>query len=267
MSPRAFPLYSGKHGLPAVPHPAEHAARVRTRQPGATLKHFAGIILVYQGHVMEHACRRYRTRPLTRWVRGDLRTFDHHGHTIGLCGGFGIGAPAASLVLEQLIALGATRFVTVGTAAALHPDLLPGALVVCREALRDEGVSHHYLPPAAFIRPSPDLTDHLVRTTRAIRAPVRSGATWTTDAPYRETEAEVTQYGASGVLTADMEAAAVFAVASYRAAHAAAVFTVADTLVNRSPYNPQVTRRALHAALPAAVTAVIAASRTSSRAQ
>ncbi|MBB4781846.1 nucleoside phosphorylase [Streptomyces rapamycinicus] len=267
MSPTAFPLHPGKHELPAVPDPAEHAARVRARHPGATLKHFAGIVIVYQAHVMEYADRCYRPRLLNEWIRGDLRMFDHHGHAFGLCGGFGVGAPAAALVLEQLITLGATRFITVGTAAALSPDLLPGTLVVCREALRDEGVSRHYLPPTASIRPSPDLTDHLVRTIRATRVPARSGPTWTTDAPYRETEAEVAQYGASGVLTADMEAAAVFAVAAYRAVHAAAVFAVADTLVNRRPHDTQTTQRALRAALPAAFSALLAASTAPHRGQ
>lgn len=250
-----------------MPDPAEHAARVRARHPGATLKHFVGIVIVYQTQVMEYAHKRYRPRPLNRWIRGDLRMFDHHGHTFGLCGGFGVGAPAAALILEQLITLGATRFVTVGTAAALSPDLLPGTLVVCREALRDEGVSRHYLPPTASIRPSSSLTDHLVRTIRTIRTPARSGPTWTTDAPYRETEAEVANYGALGVLTADMEAAAVFAVAAYRAVHAAAVFAVADTLVNRRPHDTQATQGALRAALPAAFTALLAASTAPRRAQ
>ncbi|MEU9790013.1 hypothetical protein AB0E27_05215 [Streptomyces sparsogenes] len=84
-----------------------------------------------------------------------------------MCGGFGLGAPVAALVPEQLGALGATRVITVGTAASLQRELRAGEIVVCDRALRDEGVSHHYLGPAPYAMPSSDLTDHLARILRA----------------------------------------------------------------------------------------------------
>jgi uridine phosphorylase len=70
------------------------------------------------------------------------------GGRVGLIGRFGIGAPAATAVLEQLAALGTTAMISVGTAGSLQRDLVPGDLVLCEAAVRDEGVSHHYLPPA-----------------------------------------------------------------------------------------------------------------------
>ncbi|GLF97372.1 nucleoside phosphorylase [Streptomyces yaizuensis] len=243
-----------------MPDPAEHAAYIREREPAATLEDLDGVIMVYQRHMVEHAVSHQVARRLD-WVRADLHVLEHQGSKVGICGGFGPGAPAAALVLEQLIALGTRRVITVGTAASLRTDLYPGDLVVCDSALRDEGVSHHYLPPQARIRPSPDLTDRLVESLRALDVPVRRGPGWTTDAPYRETAAEIAGYGSLGVLTADMEAAGVFAVAEYRGIEAAAVFAVADALIGRRPrLDHPGTRNALHTALEAALGAFCTAS-------
>ncbi|MEU7240410.1 nucleoside phosphorylase [Streptomyces sparsogenes] len=262
----AFPLYPGKYALPAVPDPSEHAAYVRLREPAATLADLDGVVLTYQQHVMHYACSRYWNRQLEGWVRGELRVLEYRSRILGICGGFGLGAPMAALVLEQLGALGATRVITVGTAASLQRELRAGEIVVCDRALRDEGVSHHYLGPAPYAMPSSDLTDHLARILRARTTEVRRGAGWSTDAPYRETAAEVAHYGAADVLTADMEAAAVFAVAEHRNIDAAAVFAVADSLVDRrARQNSPVTRNALHVALEAALVALGDTARASQR--
>ncbi|WP_446040138.1 nucleoside phosphorylase [Streptomyces sp. SID1121] len=231
-----FPLHPGKHHLPAVTDPGEHAAYVRTRTLGATLAGLDAVVLIYQRTLLTHITTHYATRPLEGWVRGDLHVLDNgSGRRIGACGGFGPGAPAAALIVEQLIALGTRRIITLGTAAALHPDLGPGDAVLGDSALRDEGLSHHYLPPGRTARPSAGLTGHLARTLRARGIAVRRGPVWSTDAPYRETAAEVARYAAEGILLADMEAAAVFAVAEHRNVQAAALFTVADSLVDRRP--------------------------------
>lgn len=160
--------------------------------------------------------------------------------------------------------LGANRVVTVGTAASLRADLHTGDLVVCDSALRDEGVSHHYLAPGSYVTPSQSLTDHLVQSLHAQDVAVRRGVGWSTDAPYRETAAEVGRYGSVGVLTADMEAAAVFAVAEHRGIDAAAVFAVADSLADRRPRRDSLdTRGALQSALDAALIALSTAARAS----
>ncbi|AEM88976.1 nucleoside phosphorylase [Streptomyces violaceusniger] len=245
MTEAPFPLYPGKHDLPSVPDPAEHAAYVRARYPAATLGHCAGAVLVYQPRLMNHIRSRYRPLQRQGWIRGDLRILNRTGRKIAVCGDFGLGAPAAALVLEQLIALGVRRIVTVGTAASLQPHLNPGDLVVCDSALRDEGVSRHYLPPSPSITPPGELT---ARLTKALRdqdhVMVHQGPGWTTDAPYRETRAEIEQYAATGVMTADMEAAAVFAVTAHRRVEAAALFAVADSLTRRTPRRDQASVRA-----------------------
>ena len=58
------------------------------------------------------------------------------------------------------------------------------------------------------------------------------------DTPYRETIAEVRQYQQEGVMTVEMEAAALFAVAQYRGVDLAAAFVISDSLAELV-WNPQ----------------------------
>ena len=57
--------------------------------------------------------------------------------------------------MEELVALGCRRFVSIGTAGSLQPDLAVGDLLVCDRAIRDEGTSYHYQPAARYSYPSP----------------------------------------------------------------------------------------------------------------
>ncbi|MFC5720857.1 nucleoside phosphorylase [Streptomyces gamaensis] len=255
----SFPLFGGKHALPAATDPGEHAAYLRTREPDASLDHLGGVVLVYQRSLLRDVLAAEKASLLDGWVRGDLWLVQHDGRWVGVCGGFGPGAPAAALVLEQLVSLGVAHVITVGTAGALQPDLHAGDLVVCTRALRDEGLSRHYLAPARYARPSTALTDHLVRTLQTTGLAVRQGPGWSTDAPYRETHGEVLLYSSDGILTADMEAAGVFAVAEHRGVNAAALFVVADSLLDRRPRQDSPdTRTSLLTAARASLTALAA---------
>jgi purine-nucleoside phosphorylase len=57
------------------------------------------------------------------------------------------------------------------------------------------------------------------------------------DAPYRETGSEVRQYRKEGVLTVEMEAAALFAAGKCRGAQVASLFSVSD-LLSKLPWKP-----------------------------
>jgi uridine phosphorylase len=153
------------------------------------------------------------------------------GTDLGFVSGFGIGAPAAAMVLEELVELGATRFVSLGFAGALSNDLDFDDVVVCSKALRDEGVSHHYLAPARYSFPSPTLSAHLLRALSVGGERVSEGPSWTIDAIFRETIAEATAYCDEGILTVEMEAAALFAVGEVLGVEVAAIFTISDHLL------------------------------------
>ena len=118
----------------------------------------------------------------------------------------------------------------VEAAGGLLESQQPGDLVVCDRALRDEGTSYHYLPPADYSRPDPGLTWEMAAALENLGYAHEVGGTWTTDAPLRETLAEVEQHRAAGILTVEMEAAALFAAAETLGVACAAAFTIADSL-------------------------------------
>ncbi len=101
-----------------------------------------------------------------------------------------------------------SSFVSVGTAGSLQRDLDIGDLVLCEAAIRDEGVSHHYLPPAKLATAAAPLNAALGAAMKQAGLRFRAGTSWTIDTPYRETVAEARQYQAEGVLCVEMEAAA-----------------------------------------------------------
>ncbi len=144
-----------------------------------------------------------------------------------------VGAPALAIHVEEMVDRGARRIVSVGYAGALSPRLAPGESVLCSRALRDEGTSYHYARTARFARPPGSLTRELARGLRVRGLALRSGPSWTVDAIYRETRREARSYAQEGILTVEMEASALFAVARYRGIEAAAVFTVSDHLYPR----------------------------------
>jgi purine-nucleoside phosphorylase len=61
-----------------------------------------------------------------------------------------------------------------------------------------------------------------------------TGTSWTTDAPYRETLAELKHYRDEGVLTVEMEAAAIFTIAKYLNIEAGAILTISDYLTEEN---------------------------------
>ncbi len=202
-----------------------------------------GVVFCYDGGLFR---RILDSEPTTRVWR-DLYSVDRTDGRVGVVGGFGIGAPAAAARLEEVIALGATRVLSIGTAGGLQHDLAIGDLVLCDRAVRDEGVSHHYLPPERWARPDPALTDQLGAALRAGgHQPVVGGA-WTIDTPYRETPAEIAHYRDDGVLCVEMEAAALFSVARYRGVAVATAFTISDSLAEG--WEPALLHEETHAGL------------------
>jgi len=128
----------------------------------------------------------------------------------------GVGAPLAAGLLEEVIALGCRKFIACGGAGVLDREIAVGHVVVPTSAVRDEGTSYHYLPPAREVAPDPLAVAAIERVLKAHGVPYVLGKTWTTDAFYRETPARVRRRRLEGCLTVEMEAAALFAVARFR---------------------------------------------------
>ena len=143
-----------------------------------------------------------------------------------------LGASMAAVQLERLIQLGVRSFIVLGIAGSLREGVEIGDVVVGDRAVRDEGTSYHYLPPSDYAWPSPGLTERVLAHLHGGKEKLHLGGTWTTDAIFRETLLEVQALAQEGILTVEMEAAALFSVARFRGVEIAAVFVVSD-LVHR----------------------------------
>ncbi len=128
----------------------------------------------------------------------------------------GVGAPLSAGILEEVISLGGRKFIACGGCGVLRPEIAAGHPVVLTAAVRDEGVSYHYLPPSREVAASPQAVTALEAVLRARGIPYLLGKTWTTDALYRETPARRALRMAEGCDVVEMEAAAFFAVAQFR---------------------------------------------------
>jgi uridine phosphorylase len=128
----------------------------------------------------------------------------------------GIGGPLASSLLEEVIGLGCRKFIACGGCGTLEPEIPLGSLIVVAAAVRDEGVSYHYLPPAREVAAHKLGIDALETTIRSRGVRYRLGKTWTTAAPYRETPARIAKRRSEGCITVEMEAASLMAVAEHR---------------------------------------------------
>lgn len=232
----SFPNFSDKHLHDAIITPDGVVAHVKA-SAGVVIPD--GAVLIYSrflGGQLDDAGLLPQTGYPRTW--GPVRLVERRGATVAVIGFFGIGAPAAAAVLEELAALGVRQVISMGAAGSLPADTAFGDVVVCNAAIRDEGVSHHYLPTAKFAYPSEALTRRLCETLRDRGIACRSGPTWTIDAPYRETVAEALSYQQEGVITVEMEAAALFAVAEHRGIDVAAVFAISDHLLQEKVWVP-----------------------------
>jgi uridine phosphorylase len=128
----------------------------------------------------------------------------------------GVGAPLAAAFMEELVARGVRMFVACGGAGVLVPELAMGHVLVPTSAVRDEGTSYHYLPASRTTTPSPHAVEAIISVLERHDIPHVQGATWTTDAIYRETRDKVRRRVEEGCITVEMEAAALFAVAEFR---------------------------------------------------
>ena len=215
----AWPIVNGKdHTAPSVFRP-EALLREARRQKELPLVSVPPVcVLDPDGDVVRHLKRTGAGRTHEGWAcyHTELVAFDLDG--VGEAGiiGCAVGAPFAVLVTEQLFASGCRLLVSVTSAGQITDNGPPPYFVLIDRALRDEGTSYHYLPPATFAG-APDAR-LLARIADALSGlsgiSIYRGATWTTDAPYRETEAAIASARDLGALAVEMEAAALYAFAT-----------------------------------------------------
>jgi len=127
--------------------------------------------------------------------------------------GCAVGAPFAVLIAEELFASGCGLLVSITSAGQITPAGQLPYFVVIDRALRDEGTSYHYAVPSEYSEADPNLVATAANALKAKGVNVVTGSSWTTDAPFRETEEAIAAARSKGILAVEMEAAALYAFA------------------------------------------------------
>jgi uridine phosphorylase len=172
-------------------------------------------VLDPDGDLVDYLQASGQARPYSAWAcyHTTLSVFDLDGVPVGIIGR-AVGASFAVLVAEELFVSGCRLLISVTSAGQITPLGQPPYFVLIERALRDEGTSYHYMSPAPYSYLAPALRDHLWSEWDQQRVPVHLGASWTTDAPFRETVAMIARCRAAGIAAVEMEAAALYALAT-----------------------------------------------------
>lgn len=234
-----YPNVPGKHAFDAFFHPEDNIDYVRESGLLDGFEPPEGIVVCYQPQVLEYSrsVEDLVVDPSNPTFRG-IFTLPSTNHRVGVLGGFGFGSPVASLLMEDFIALGTAKFISIGTAGGLQKTCRAGDIVLCERAIRDEGVSHHYVPPGKYAWASPELTKRMADEFARRDVTYTTGCAWTIDTPYRETAEEARHYQQEGVVCVEMEAAALFSVARCRSVQVASAFVISDLLAD-AVWEPQ----------------------------
>jgi purine-nucleoside phosphorylase len=127
--------------------------------------------------------------------------------------GCGVGSSFAVLIAEQLFVSGCKTLISVTSAGIINPTKNNSKFILIEQALRDEGTSYHYIPPSETSNINPILSDNLISYYQTTDLSIETGNSWTTDAPYRETQTAIVQAKKLNVVCVEMEAAALYAFA------------------------------------------------------
>jgi len=219
--------------MPSTPQPIlTPATLLAYRRANGQLPEFPpprAVIFAPQHSLANYVLRRYSVKQVKGFL-GDFYLLKRVNGRIALSTNFGIGSPVIGGLTDEFAALGVQQFILIGMAGGLQPGLSTGSLVIATSALRGEGVSQHYLPPQRTVDSSQAMAQRISQILAKKNRSHQLGVTWTTDAPFRELRKDVLEHQQQGILTVEMEAAAMLAVARANERAGLAVFAIADQL-------------------------------------
>ena len=196
-------------------HPANLMEASRQQKNLSPCRVPEGCLLDFDGELLENLVSSGKAKHDPDWPCFHTRLYRWKtGRSeYGIIGGT-IGAPFAVLIAEELFACGCQALVSIGSAGLISQDLQPPFFLLIERSLRDEGTSYHYLPAAPFAEADQEALSWVqTGLDNAGFAFVRA-ATWTTDAPFRETPTRIDFCRSQGIVAVEMEAAALLAFAA-----------------------------------------------------
>jgi len=206
-----------EHKNPAAKSVFAPAALLREarRQKGlAAISVPSVCVLDPDGDIVRRLRETGQAHPAKEWpcYHTELYTFTVGTQVVGIVG-CAVGAPFAVLIAEELFASECHFLVSITSAGQITPAGKPPYFVVIDRALRDEGTSYHYAIPSEYSEADSHLVAMAAHALKTKGVNIVIGSSWTTDAPFRETEEAIAVARSKGILAVEMEAAALYAFA------------------------------------------------------
>jgi DeoD family purine-nucleoside phosphorylase len=143
-----------------------------------------------------------------------------------------MGCPGATIVFEELIQLGCTKLMRVGTCGGLQPHHALGDVINAISAVPADQTAMHlvgnepHCPTASW-----ELIHEAVHIAKKLDQELHNGPIVSSDLFYNPDEGQYERWSKRGVLAVEMEAAALFTVGALRGVQAGCLLTVSDIVV------------------------------------
>jgi uridine phosphorylase len=212
------PILAQKHYNTASAFTPECLLREARRQKRIADTNIPSIcILDPDGDMLRHllASGQARLDPAWACYHTQLFSFSRGGIDFGIVG-CAVGASFAVLIAEEMFASGCKLLISVTSSGQIVPIRPPPYFVLIERALRDEGTSYHYMVASEYCHADAALIAALDGAFDDLSVPVLTGATWTIDAPFRETQPAIDAMREKKLMAVEMEAAALYAFARVR---------------------------------------------------
>ncbi len=171
-------------------------------------------ILDPDGDIVQYLLKSGKARINNCWAcyHTTLYSFWYRDMEIGIIGNV-VGASFAVLVSEQLLASECNLILSITSAGILKKSSDYTQFMLITETIRDEGTSYHYLPSNIKAVLNDNLKNKLQALYSKEDISVKPGKSWTTDAPYRETQSAINKMIDDSVDIVEMEASALYSLA------------------------------------------------------
>lgn len=225
MIEREYPILEFDEDKDAFIRPERNHLRVENMPERCVLCFFSEAIEKLLSEVPHEVVATFKSESM----RLPVYAFEHKGERIALIQA-GVGAPIAGGQIDELTARGVNKFFACGSCGVLEKEIAVGHLIIPVSAVRDEGMSYHYVKPSREIEADPAVVEKIERVLTQQSVPYIKAKTWTTDAFYRETPRKIAQRKKEGCVTVEMETSAYLAVAQYNGVAFGQILYAGDNL-------------------------------------
>ncbi len=191
------------------------------------------VLVCYQRSTMKYLLEKY---PEFRPSKAVTHFYTLENGRVGILGDWGVGAPGLAIKMEELVVLGAKRFIAVGTAGGLLNTHKIGDFVFCPKALAEDGVAHLYLPSGqSSIKADQEMLTEWTTFAKDRALPhFQPAMAWSFSAIFKETVEDVLRVNNLGYSVVEMEAATLYAIGKDKEVRTLSLFIISDSITQEN---------------------------------